>query len=214
MGNFLRPFSDSIYHGKDRVENHEELRKYLLDLYYANKDRLGYDDFYANAYTSFFVDKDEHPEFDFINLPLFEPLRKMILNRARQLAEDQASYHAGTIPAACVTHPLKFSEMWFNVNPPGAYQGKHHHADNLFGGTYYIQVPKDTGAIRFYNPNAWANWKLFSAERSHLMRLTADLVPTDGTLLVWPGFFDHEVTTNMSTDGIRISVSWGIDWVK
>jgi uncharacterized protein (TIGR02466 family) len=213
VGNFLRPFSDSLYHGYDRVENHEELRTYLTDLYHKNKDQLGYNDFYANAYTTFAVDTEERPEFDLINLPLFAPLRKIILNRSAQLVDDQVTYNSGSIPVSYRNRPLKFSEFWFNVNPPGAYQGKHHHADNLLGGTYYIQVPKDTGAIRFYNPNNFANYKLFSGERTHLMKLTADLVPTDGQLLVWPGFLEHEVTTNLSTDGIRISVSWGIDWV-
>lgn len=212
MGNFLRPFSDSIYHGNDKVENHEELRKYLFNLYTEKKDTVGYDEFYADTYTSFFADIKEHPEFDLVNNPLFKPVQTLILNRAKQLVEDQAAYYSGTIPMDVVKHPLKVSEMWFNVNPPKAYQGKHHHADYLFGGTYYIQVPPNTGAIRFYNPNNYANFKLFSRSRTHLMRLTADLIPTDGTLLVWPGFLDHEVTTNLSEDGIRISLSYALDW--
>jgi len=206
MADIIRPFSDPIYIGNDRVGNHEELKQYLKQVYDVKKDGEEVKGFYANAFTSFFTD------VDLINDNKFKPLQQLILHRAKILVRDQLEYTRDAYVEQIVAKPLVFKELWFNVNPPGAYQGKHHHADYLFGGTYYIQVPKNTGAIRFYNPNDFATFKLFSRSKNHLMNIHTDLVPSEGQLYLWPGFFDHEVTTNLTTDQIRISISFALDW--
>lgn len=208
MGNFVRPFSDSLYHGVDRVETFEQIKSRLLNLYEQKKSGNKFDDFYATAFTSF--GKDTDAELNLLNYPEFKPLQDLILNRSKQLIEDQEMYTGKKMP---YKH-LVFKEIWFNVNPPQGYQGKHHHADYLLGGTYYIQVPKNSGYIRFFNPNNYAQYKMYSPNRNHLMKLTAEVETADGHLLIWPGFLDHEVTTNLTEDKIRITVSFCIDWER
>jgi len=208
MGNFVRPFSDSLYHGVDRVDTHEQIRQRLLSLYEQKKGDTKFDSFYASAFTSF--GKDSDVELDLTQYPEIKPLQDLILNRAKQLIDDQRDYTGINF----IYKNLKFKEMWFNVNPPDGYQGKHHHADYLLGGTYYIQVPKNSGLIRFFNPNNYAQYKMYSTNRNHLMKLMADVETTDGHLLIWPGYFDHEVTTNLTEDKIRITISFCIDWEK
>jgi len=205
MGNFVRPFSDSLYHGADRVETHEQIRQLLLSIYERKKDDTKFDSFYASAFTSY---AKPDSEFDLLQYPEFKPLQDLILNRAKQLIEDQETYTGRKMPYK----KLVFKEIWFNVNPPQGYQGKHHHADFLLGGTYYIQVPKNSGIIRFFNPNNYAQYKMFSNTSDHLMKLIADIEPFEGHLLVWPGFLDHEVTTNLTEDKLRVTVSFCIDW--
>jgi uncharacterized protein (TIGR02466 family) len=207
MGNFVRPFSDSIYHGVDRVDTLEQIRQLLLSVYDQKKSSSKFDSFYASAFTSY---GKEDSEFDLLKYKEFEPLRDLILNRAKQLIEDQEIYTGLRTPYKRIV----FKEIWFNVNPPQGYQGKHHHADYLLGGTYYIQVPKNSGIIRFFNPNLFAQYKLFTPTVNHLMKLMADVEPADGHLLIWPGFLDHEVTTNLTEDKLRITVSFCLDWEK
>lgn len=206
MGNFVRPFGDSLYHGVDRVETFEQIRQCLLSLYDQKKGSTKFDSFYATAFTSF--GKDDDKELDLTQYDEFKPLQDLILNRSKQLIEDQQIYTGIKMP----NKKLVFKEIWFNVNPPQGYQGKHHHADYLLGGTYYIQVPKNSGVIRFFNPNNYAQYKLYSRERTHLMKLEADVEPAECHLLIWPGFFDHEVTTNLTEDKLRVTVSFCIDW--
>lgn len=207
MGTFYRPFSDPIYIGNDRIPTHNQLKEILVKLYEENKTGKN-ESFYASAFTSFFL-----PHIKLLDYKEFHPLRDIILNRCRQLIEDQLQYTEGSVRSEVANRPLKISEIWFNVNPPDAYQGKHHHADYLFGGTYYIQVPPKTGMIRFYNPNNFCMYKLYSREKDHLMKMYLDAVPLEGQLFLWPGFLDHEVTTNITTDQTRISVSFCVDWV-
>lgn len=208
MGNFVRPFSDSLYHGIDRVETHEQIRQRLISLYEQKKDTNKLNSFYASAFTSF--GKDDDPDFNLIQYPEFVPLQELIINRAKQLIQDQQEYTGRHMPYK----KLVFKEFWFNVNPPQGYQGKHHHADYLLGGTYYVQVPKETGFIRFFNPNNYAQYKMYSNDKNHLMKLVAEVETSDGHLLIWPGFLDHEVTTNLTEDKTRITVSWAIDWER
>jgi uncharacterized protein (TIGR02466 family) len=205
VGNFVRPFGDSLYHGVDRVETLEEIRQLLLSIYDQKKSSVIFDSFYASAFTSF---GKTDTEFDLLKYKQFDPLKDLILNRAKQLVEDQATY----IGINKANKKLVFSEIWFNVNPPQGYQGKHHHADYLLGGTYYIQVPKNSGIIRFYNPNNYAQFKLYSPTVDHLMKLVADVETAEGHLLIWPGFIDHEVTTNLTEDKLRITISFCLDW--
>lgn len=208
MGNFVRPFSDSLYHGVDRVETHEQIRQRLSALYEQKKDATKFDSFYATAFTSY--GKDEDTELDLTQYAEFKPLQDLILNRAAQLIQDQRDYTG----LAFKYKSLKFKEFWFNANPPQGYQGKHHHADFLLGGTYYVQVPKNSGYIRFFNPNNFAQYKLYSSDTTHMMKLAADLETADGHLLIWPGYLDHEVTTNLTEDKIRFTISFCIDWER
>jgi len=100
---------------------------------------------------------------------------------------------------------LKVTRMWVNINPTGAYQTRHNHADSDFAGTYYLQVPEeDSGSIQFYNPSP-------VVEAMHRMRpyhnFTHMHIPTETDLMIWPGFLDHEVMYNHS-DKERWTVSF------
>jgi uncharacterized protein (TIGR02466 family) len=209
MGHLFRPFGDSIYIGNDRVDTHEALRELLKTIYEKHKADTKFDSFYATAFTSY---RKDHKDFDLLSYKELQPLQEKIFNRAKQVVFEQLEYNQDIRASKFSNRSLKVKEIWFNVNPPGGYQGKHHHADFLFGGTYYIQVPPESGHIQFFNPNNFAMYKLYSDNRDHLLKLHTARVPVDGDLYIWPGFMDHEVTTNLTEDQNRISISFCLDW--
>jgi hypothetical protein len=47
---------------------------------------------------------------------------------------------------------------------------------------------------------------------NHLMKLQTARFPAEGELYIWPGFIEHEVTTNLTEDQTRISISFCLDW--
>ena len=108
--------------------------------------------------------------------------------------------------------PLVFANMWFNVNPPGGYQGRHHHAMNLLGGTYYIDVPDDSGAIAFYDPNPFSYYHNQDPPARNMIIPDFKINTRKGDLLIWPGWMDHEISVNKTKDQNRITLSFAIDW--
>jgi uncharacterized protein (TIGR02466 family) len=209
MGQLFRPFGDSIYIGNDRVESHESIRELLKTVYEKHKANTKFDSFYATAFTSY---GKEHEDFDLLSYKELQTLQEKIFSRAKQVVFEQLEYNQDLRASKFSNRPLEFKEIWFNFNPPMGYQGKHHHADFLFAGTYYVQVPPESGDIRFFNPNNFAMYKLYSENRNHLMKLQTARFPAEGELYIWPGFIEHEVTTNLTESENRISISFCLDW--
>jgi len=83
---------------------------------------------------------------------------------------------------------------WFNVNGPGHYNAFHDHGD--FGtkmcGCLYLQVPPDSGAIRFQQIRG---------------RQTLDVQPEAGMLILFPDNIRHSVLKNNS-DSDRVSIAF------
>jgi uncharacterized protein (TIGR02466 family) len=104
-------------------------------------------------------------------------------------------------------------ESWANVNPHSSLNQIHAHAGALISGAYYIKVPPDSGAIRFYNPR-----KVFQhndqpprkdLSRQHADSLVHRVVPVAGQLLLFPGWLPHDVEANFSGE-TRYSISFNI----
>jgi len=201
MGTYIRPFADAIYRGYHKLDNHNEIKRLLIDLF--SKIQLeGYDPFYATGYTSY------NSNIDLTTYSEIDSLKNLILFQCKQFVLDQLEYVGISENSK---RKIKLSEIWFNVNPPMAYQGRHHHADHLLAGTYYIQVPNNSGMIRFYNPNNFAIFKA-SNNKNEIIAFHVDTDPKEGELILWNGFMDHEVTTNLTNDQNRISISFCLDF--
>lgn len=209
MKKFYHPFSPSILHTTEcRVSNHDEIRNWILNMYSQSsvKDE---GNFYNTGFTTYFYD-DFTSHLDSISV--FDELKNIILIEATTYVGNAMGQMAAHGEIAFYNKPLEFSKMWFNINPPGGYQGRHHHAMNLLGGTYYIDVPKDSGKIGFYNPNPFAYYHNQDLPSKHLLFPDYDIQPQAGDLLIWPGWMDHEIAVNKTKNENRITVSFGINW--
>lgn len=105
-------------------------------------------------------------------------------------------------------------ESWININIPNSYNMKHFHHRNMFSGVYYVKVPNgDCGDIIFYNNNLMTNYlpPYIVKEWNNLNSSTVSYKPKEGMLLIFPGWLEHSVTTNL-TDQDRVSISFNANY--
>tara|TARA_B110000503_G_scaffold54500_1_gene87556 strand:+ start:2237 stop:2812 length:576 start_codon:yes stop_codon:yes gene_type:complete len=95
-------------------------------------------------------------------------------------------------------------DYWTNVNEPGSINVMHSHVADSFVAVYYIQG-KNTGPLKFVNP---ANILTNCNPRSPFVR-DCLVYPSDGELVLWPGWVPHEVLRNES-DRQRINLAFSI----
>ena len=109
-------------------------------------------------------------------------------------------------------------QAWPNVNRFGDYHNLHNHPHSWLSGTYYVQVPTDTGehkgrkdlnpgAISFFDPRAQAN--MLAVKGDGQVEAEHRVMPKPGMLLIWPAFVHHLVHPNLSQES-RISVSFNV----
>lgn len=106
---------------------------------------------------------------------------------------------------------------WYNVNRLGDHHAPHTHPRCYLSGTYYVRVPSppavvtDPGAhpasISFYDPRTGAG--MLSAPGDPDSRSVHTVLPTPGTLLMWPSPVQHYVHPNLSEEQ-RISISFNV----
>ena len=92
---------------------------------------------------------------------------------------------------------------WFALFKKGNYAHIHNHGESDIAGVYYFKKSGDDGNLFFCTPN--------KAIDSSVLLKTGRMVvnPTEGELLLFPGWLDHGVQTN-DTDDERVSVSFNI----
>ena len=103
--------------------------------------------------------------------------------------------------------------LWINVMAAGGTHSGHIHPHCVVSGTYYVEVPRGAGAIRFEDPRLAmmmaAPQRKPSARRGNATFATVE--PRAGLLLLWESFLRHEVLANRSGRE-RISVSFNYRW--
>lgn len=93
---------------------------------------------------------------------------------------------------------------WTNINEPGAKNVMHCHDLHHYVAVYYIQS-KNTGAINFHNPaNLLENCHAHSPFVSQM-----SYEPSDGDLLIWPGWMPHSIDENRSKID-RVNIAFNI----
>ncbi len=106
---------------------------------------------------------------------------------------------------------------WYNVNRFGDHHAPHTHPKSYLSGTYYVRVPPapasvdEPGArpacISFYDPRSAANMAAGSIGPD--ARPAHTVLPSAGTLLMWPSPVQHYVHPNLSEE-LRISISFNV----
>lgn len=99
------------------------------------------------------------------------------------------------------------------MNGPHDYNMQHNHAPNRISGVYYVRVPEGSGDIRFNDDRHLRGVCEPAAVRdSPLAHSSYTFRPTEGLMLLFPGWLDHIVGQNKS-DNVRVSISFNIDLV-
>lgn len=96
---------------------------------------------------------------------------------------------------------LEMTDCWVNVMPEGVQHSLHLHPHSVVSGTFYVQIPKGSGGLKFEDP------RLGFMMAAPAINCYHQVSPTAGDLLLWESWLRHEVTTNRGR-GERISVSF------
>ena len=125
--------------------------------------------------------------------PSFADLSKLLTRHAAKFA-DECAWELERKP--------KLDSLWANLLKSGGQHSGHIHPHSLISGTFYVEVPAGSGAIRFEDPRL--PLMMAAPPRSDSF-VTVD--PRPGLLLLWESWLRHEVLPGTAR-GERLSISF------
>ncbi|MBL8551049.1 MAG: hypothetical protein JNJ73_13770 [Hyphomonadaceae bacterium] len=152
------------------------------------------------GYTSY-ASLNDLPKRD----PAFADLKKALDAHAREFAKALHLDLGG--------RRLALDSMWVNVLAPGGVHTGHIHPHAVLSGTYYVDVPPGSSALKLEDPRL----PLMMAappraeDAPEAERTFVYVTPRAGEVLMWESFVRHEVPLNEAKKA-RISVSFNYRW--
>lgn len=108
---------------------------------------------------------------------------------------------------------IQMTDFWMNIMGPRTVHTMHIHPHSVISGTYYVQIPKGAGCIKFEDPRS--NYfmatlaKKTNAPEKH--QTFVNVQPQEGEIVLFESWMRHEVPPNAS-ELDRISVSFNYGW--
>lgn len=132
--------------------------------------------------------------------PAFADFQKLVSRHAATFA-DELAFDLGRKP--------KLDSLWVNLLKPGGHHTGHIHPHSIVSGTFYVEAPKGSGAIRFEDPRLpmMMAAPLRSDEAPEELRPFVSVEPRPGLLLMWESWLRHEVLPG-TTKSDRLSISF------
>ena len=114
-----------------------------------------------------------------------------------------------------VKNSLNICEIWFNINKYKDLNLVHNHPNCILSGVYYVQVPKNSGDIKFLNPNAETSkfdWNYKNIEIFNSYTSSAWSMPSNESMLyLFPSWLNHWVEPNLNKKEKRVSISFNLN---
>lgn len=147
------------------------------------------------GYTSY-ASLDDLPTRD----PAFAQLSKLLTQHAAKFAE-QCAFDLPRKP--------NLDSLWVNLLRGSGHHSGHIHPHSIISGTFYVEVPKGSGAIRFEDPRLPLMMVAPPRRKDapEELQTFVSVEPRRGLLLLWESWLRHEVVAGKS-DGQRLSVSF------
>lgn len=130
--------------------------------------------------------------------PAFEELKRILTRHAAAFATD----------LAWNVKP-RLDSLWVNLLKPGGHHSAHIHPHSILSGTLYVDVPKNSGAIRFEDPRLpmMMAAPVRDDDAPEQLRSFVTVKPHAGLLLIWESWLRHEVLPG-TAKADRFSVSF------
>jgi uncharacterized protein (TIGR02466 family) len=100
---------------------------------------------------------------------------------------------------------VAITDCWLNVMPAGVVHSLHLHPMSFISGTYYVQVPRGAGALKFEDPRL--SRMMAAPPRNAFVSLPARA----GDVILFESWLRHEVPPARYA-GERISISFNYAW--
>ena len=101
-----------------------------------------------------------------------------------------------------LTRKPRLDSLWVNLLKSGGHHSGHIHPQSMISGTFYVEVPAGSGAIRFEDPRL----PLMMAAPTRPDTFVT-VKPRAGLLLLWESWLRHEVLPGTG-GGERLSISF------
>lgn len=103
----------------------------------------------------------------------------------------------------------RLDSLWVNLLKSGGHHSGHVHPNSVISGTFYVEVPKGSGIIRFEDPRSPLMMAAPPRQKAAPEELQpfVSVEPRPGMLLLWESWLRHEVLAG-SGRGERLSVSF------
>jgi uncharacterized protein (TIGR02466 family) len=197
-------FPTSLYRapvlGTDTAKQNEALAHACRDL--AKQDRAGQNWCKANGYKGYtsYASLNDLPERD----PDFGDLARKLDRHVKAFAEVLEFDLGGK--------KLKRDSFWVNILPKGGVHTGHIHPHSVVSGTYYVDVPEGSSALKLEDPRLAMMMAAppRRADASLANRSFVLVEPKAGEVLLWESWLRHEVPLNQG--GERISISFNYRW--
>jgi len=137
------------------------------------------------------------------------PKRDPAFARLRQHLDGHVAAFAKALHFDLGKRRLKLDSMWINVLEPGGVHSGHIHPHSALSGTYYVDTPPGSSALKLEDPRhplmMAAPQRLESAPEAE--RAFVYIKPNAGDVLLWESFLRHEVVANAARKP-RVSISF------
>ena len=102
--------------------------------------------------------------------------------------------------------------VWYNVYNEGIHHCWHDHGRALLSGTIFIEMNETSSPFKIKSP-LHALIKSWSGNAEFVGRFKQELSfePEAGTIIMWPGWVEHNVPEQRKTNEPRITISFNID---
>lgn len=198
-------FVTQVYH--DKIEwnkpsqKNEELIKEVFKISEIDEDGLAWSETrYFGGYTSY-SSYNRLQEFSSNFKELEDMIRPHLVKYISDLEYD------------IDPDSLEMSNCWANIMPQGTHHSGHIHPLSVISGTYYLQMPEDSSAIKFEDPRLPMLMntpsKIEEAKPEH--QSFVSVKAKDGDLVLFESYLRHEVPANQSEDD-RISISFNFEY--
>jgi uncharacterized protein (TIGR02466 family) len=147
------------------------------------------------GYTSY-ASLNDLPKRD----PAFGALAKLLTRHATKFAEECAF----DLP-----RKPRLDSLWVNLLKSGGYHCGHIHPHSIISGTLYVEVPAQSGAIRFEDPRLPLMMAAPPRRKDAPEELQpfVTIQPRPALLLMWESWLRHEVLPGTGR-GERLSISF------
>ncbi len=147
------------------------------------------------GYTSY-ASLDDLPKRD----PVVADLSKLVTLHAVAFARE-AAFDLHRKP--------RLDSLWVNLLKSGGHHSGHIHPHSIISGTFYVEVPADSGAIRLEDPRLPLMMAAppRRADAPEELKSFVTIDPRPGLLLLWESWLRHEVLPG-SGKGERLSISF------
>jgi len=143
------------------------------------------------------------------------PFRSSNFGRLKTAIDREVAKYARALELDLGRGALEMTSCWVNIMGKGCTHAFHLHPLSVVSGTYFLQVPKGAGALKFEDPRLAA----FMASPPRKSRAKPanqrffSLAPRAGDLILFESWLKHQVEPSRSAEE-RISVSFNYDWVS